>query len=468
MKRFFTRFALAATSGTLCTALILSAPAYSVGVPKPGPAPIVSLPARADVRLENGLIATLVPFGHVPKTTIVLTVGTGALADGAHPGLSRLAADLMKQGVRGGEAATLFRHAADLGGAVGISAGLDTLTVSIDVLAEHGPAAIALLADVLRRPTLPASELDRLKADLKRALAIARSQQQSMASEAFAHLFYGDGPRGRRIQDADVDAISITDIRTFVGQELAAKRTRIYVAGRYDASAIETALHTAFDDWSAGEPARIDHSVPLTSRIVQLIDRPGAKQSTILMGLPVRALKTPGFTDLSLANALLGGAGLLSRLDENLREEKGWTYGVQTQIEPLQDAALWVLFADVNTPDTAAAIQEIFKEIVRLSTTAPDDDELQRVQNYRAGHFLMGASSREGLIGQVQFVDRHELGTEWLTNYLQRLQRVTPEGVHQAAREIDPMRITVVVAGDLSKIKSEIEGIDALHGADFR
>ena len=148
--------------------------------------------------------------------------------------------------------------------------------------------------------------------------------------------------------------------------------------------------------------------------------------------------------------------------------DKGWTYGVQTQLDPLQNGSLWMLYADVNTPDTAPALREIFRELSRLAKDPLDPQELKRIQNYRAGHFLMGASSREGLIGQLQFVDHHELGPDWLPGYLQRLQAVTPDGVRRAAAEIDPAGMTVVVAGDLSRIKSDLVGIESLNGADFR
>ena len=437
-------------------------------IPEPGPAPVVELPARTDLRLPNGLQATLIPFGTVPKVTIIVTVGTGAIADGARPGVASLAADLMKQGVRGGDAATLFRRAADLGGSVSVGAGIDTFSVSIDVLAEHGPQALQLLADILRHPTLPSGELDRLKADMKRAIAISHSQQQAIASEAFARLLFGDGPRGRRVREADVDLITHQDVSEFIDRELSASRTQIYVAGHYDRHAMESAINQLFSDWAPGEGSRVDRSSPVSIRQIQLIDRPGAKQSTILMGLPLRSITTPGYSDLSQANALLGGAGLLSRLDQNLREDKGWTYGVQTQLDPLQNGSLWMLYADVNTPDTAPALREIFRELSRLAKDPLDPQELKRIQNYRAGHFLMGASSREGLIGQLQFVDHHELGPDWLPGYLQRLQAVTPDGVRRAAAEIDPAGMTVVVAGDLSRIKSDLVGIESLNGADFR
>lgn len=454
---------------TLATAALCLAAAVAVarGVPQPGPAPAVRLPPSDTLMLPNGLTATLVPYGHVPKTSIVITVATGPSADDRRPGVARLAAELLNQGTRGHSAAQFYREAAQFGGAVSVSAGIDTVTVSIDVLEEYGSRALDLLADVLLQPTLPEAELPRLKADLKRELAVSHSQQQGLASETFARQVYGDTPRGHRLDEKDVEAVSMDDVRDFVRTELSAGRTRIYVAGRYDASAIKTAIRRRFTTWPKGKAAEFDRSTPTTVPSVTLIDRPGAKQSTVLIGIPVAALKAPDYPDLSLANAVLGGAGLMSRLDQNLREDKGWTYGVQSQIEPLSAGGLWVLFADVNTPDTANALREIFSEISKLETIEPEAAELTRIKNYRAGHFLLGASSREGLIGQVAFVDRYDLGVDWLPGYLQRLDAVTPDGVRKAAAQLAVSRMTLVVAGDLSAIKYGLEGIEALKGVPF-
>ncbi len=464
------RFVLAARATALLCVLSWNQGAFgatdeSLVIPSPGPAPVVALPSRVDFQLANGLAATMIPYGTVPKTTIVVTVGTGSIADGDRPGLASLAADLMKQGVSGNNAAALFQRAADMGGAININAGIDVFSISLDVLSEYTADAIHLIGELLRTPTLPESELGRLKTDMKRAIAIGHSQQQSIASEAFAKRLFGNSPRGRRTEEADVEAIMFRDITRFLDNQLSARRTRIYLAGRFDRLAVERAIHASFDNWKTGEPALIDRSQATAIGNVELIDRPGAKQSTLLIGMPLRSITSPGYSDLSLANAILGGSGLMSRLDQNLREDKGWTYGVQSQIEPLSDSSLWMLFADINTPDTAAAIREIYAELGRLSAEIPDSGELRRTQNYRAGHFLMGASSRAGLIGQLEFVDRHELGPDWLSGYLQRLQAVTTDGVRLAAAEFDPSRMTIVVAGDLSRIKSELEGIEALKGA---
>jgi zinc protease len=227
-------------------------------------------------------------------------------------------------------------------------------------------------------------------------------------------------------------------------------------------------VRAAFGDWAAGPPPRHDVPRGARSHVVQLIDRPGATQSTILMGLPVPPPAAPGFMRLSLANALLGGS-LLSRLDQNLREDKGYTYGASSHITPHRGVASWSLATDVNGPQTAAAIAEIYREIGRLRGEAPAADELKRIQNYRAGTFVLGASSRPGLLAQLAFLDQQGLGDDWLTHYVEHVYAVTPAEVRAAAAEaLDPAALTIVVVGDLAQIKPGIVALEALRGAEFR
>jgi zinc protease len=426
-----------------------------------------ALPAKRDLTLSNGLRVTLVPFGTVPKSAVLLTLRTGNVADGGKAGLADLAAEMLKEGAGRRDAAALARFAADMGGALEVGATPDQTTLALDVLSDRATDAVALLADVVRRPLLPAAELARLKADLTRQTAIARSQAQALAREAFAHLVWGEHPYGHELpSDAEIAAISIADVRGFVAREYGAARAHLFVAGQFDAAAVERALRTEFGDWAPG-PAPVAH--PATgsrARVVRLLDRPGAGQSTIVLGLPVPGPTTPGFMGLSVANALLGGS-LLSRLDQNLREDKGWTYGASSRITPLAEgAAVWTLSTDINAPDTAPALGEIFRELERLRAEPPPAGELKSIQNYRAGNFVLGASSRGGLLAQLAFIDLQGLPDEWLTHYVQRVFGVTQDEVRAAAaRHLDPAAMTLVVVGDLAKLKPAILALPALKGA---
>jgi zinc protease len=427
------------------------------------------LPKKSDWTLPNGLKVTRVPFGSVPKATIYCTISTGRVADGTHPGLAELATSLMREGAGSRDAAALANAAAEMGGALAIGASVNEVSVSLDVLSEEAPAAIALIADVLLRPRLPASELPRLKTDLIRNLAVERSQAQGIAGEAFAQLLWGHGPYGRPLPtEAEVKAIRAEHIRTFVRREFGARRTHLYIAGQFDANAVDTAIRRAFGGWRAGPEPHTLSPEGIPRRIVRLIDRPGAAQSTIMMGRPAPVVTAPGFTALSVANNLLGG-GLLARLNQNLREAKGYTYGVSSDLAPYPTLSAWSLATDVNTPDTAASLHEIVGELRRLRETAPSTEELRLIQNYRVGHFLLSASSRAALLSQLAFIDQQGLPEDWLSGYVARSYAVTPEDTQAAARQVlDPDTMTIVVVGDLGKIKASILALPELQGATFQ
>jgi zinc protease len=447
-------------------ALIASAPvAGRESPPPPGTPRPFALPAKVELRLPNGFGATFVPFGTVPKVTITLVLRTGNIDDGPKTGLADLAAELLKEGGGDRDAAALARYAAEMGGALEVGATTEQTTLSLDVLEERAADAVGVLGDVLRRPRLPATELPRLKANLQRQTAIARSQPQGVAGETYAKLLWGATPYGRAFPtDAEIAAITIDDVREFVAGQFGAARAHLYIAGRFDRDAVERALQASFGDWTAGPAAT--RAVPAGSRVraVRLIDRPGAAQSTILLGLPVPGPATPGFMRLSVANVLFGGS-LLSRLDQNLREDKGYTYGASSRITPHAGFGAWTVATDVNAPDTAAALGEVFKELERLRTEPPAADELRRIQNYRAGTFLLGASSRSGLLGQLAFLELEGLPDSWLTDYVQHLYAVTPADVRDAAAEyLDPAAMTLVVVGDLGKIGPALAALPALRG----
>jgi len=464
--------AAAAVLASSCTPLPPRPPPAPKGPEHPpavGPMQPFTLPAKRDFTLANGMKVTLVPFGNVPKTALLLTLRTASTAEGPHHGLLDLTGELMKEGAGARDAQQLAQYAADMGGALEVSTGLDQTTIGIDVLSDRAGDAVGLLADVVRRPRLPAAELPRLKADLARQVAVARSQAQTLAHEAFAHLMWGDHPYGRgEPSEAEIAAIDIKDVRAFVGREFSAARAHLFVSGRFDADVLERALRTAFGDWPAGSRPVPHPASGSRARVVKLIDRPGAAQSTIVLGVPVPGPATPGFMGLSVANAMLGG-GLLSRLDRNIREDKGWTYGAASRITPLADGvALFTVTTDVNAPDTAPALAEIFSEIERLRAEPPPADELKSIQNYRAGTFVIGAASRGGILAQLAFIDLQGLPDEYLTQYVQRVYGVTQDELRAAAAHyLDPNAMTLVVVADLAKLKPAILALPALQGARF-
>jgi len=215
-------------------------------------------------------------------------------------------------------------------------------------------------------------------------------------------------------------------------------------------------VRAAFDGWKKGPGATVNPPKPKLERRLETIDRPGAVQSTIYLGVPTIDPSSPDYVAFTVMNALLGGS-FASRITSNIREQKGYTYSPRSQISTRFKNAYWVEMADVTTKDTGAALKEIFAEIDRLQAEPPSAAELKGIQNYLAGTFVLQNSSREGIVEQLAFMDLHNLPDDYLTTYVQKVYAVTPAEVQKmAATHIDDDRATIVVAGDLKVVNDQV------------
>jgi predicted Zn-dependent peptidase len=185
-------------------------------------------------------------------------------------------------------------------------------------------------------------------------------------------------------------------------------------------------------------------------------------QSTIIVGLPVVDPSNPDYVPLVVTNTLLGGY-FSSRVTANLREQKGYTYSPYSQVSTRYRDAYWAQNADVTTAVTGASLKEIFFEVDRLQAEAPSADELKAVQSYLGGTFVLQNSSRSGIVTQLEFVDLHGLPESYLTDYVRRVQAVTPAVVRDiAARYIDDSKATIVVVGDRKVIEEQVRPFGAV------
>jgi predicted Zn-dependent peptidase len=413
-----------------------------------------TLPAKQEFRLQNGLKATLVPFGKIPKATVSVRVMAGNLNEGENTWLADLTADLMEEGTTSRSAEQVAREAAEMGGSLSISVGLDQTGVTGEALAEYTPDIVRLLADVLRNPALPDSELERLRRDALRNLEVALNDPDSMGQAAFYRALYGDHPYGRLFPTAEqLEAYSIEQIRSFYTENFGAQRTHVYVAGLFDAAAVRAAIEQAFGDWAAGPPALLLPPEPATERqYVDIIDRASASQSNLFLGLPTIDPSHPDYVALLATNTMLGGS-FSSRITSNIREDKGYTYSPFSQVSVRRDSGHWVQEAAVTTDDTASALKEIYYEIGRLRDEAPPEEELQAVQNYMAGIFTLRNSTRGGIINVLNEVDLHGLDERYLTEYVSRVYALTPDRISEIATQyLRPDDMTLVVVGDRARI----------------
>ncbi|MCB0280306.1 MAG: insulinase family protein [Calditrichaeota bacterium] len=418
-----------------------------------------TVPPSQVFELKNGFVVTLVPYSNLPKVTARLVVRAGNINEKENQvWLADLMGDLIKEGTKTRTAEQIAQEAAAMGGSVNVGVGLDQSTFNGDVLSEYASDLIRLIGDIAMHPSFPASELDRLKKDRIRTLSLQKSQPQSIALAKFRSLLHGNHPYGRIFPTEEmINSYTIDDVKNFYLDNFNATRSHLYISGKFDAKRVRETCEAVFSSWNKGSEAIILPVEAKSSKEIHLIDRPDAQQSTIYMGLPVVDPSHEDYIPLLVTNALLGGS-FSSRIVSNIREDKGYTYSPNSSVSSRYRDAYWVQVADVTTNVTGASLSEIFKEIDLLQREAPSAEELKGIQNYMAGIFVLQNSSRSGLIGQLSYINLHELDPKYLETYVKKIYAVTPEDIQRIAKKyIDDDRMTIVIAGDVKKIRNQVK-----------
>jgi zinc protease len=415
-------------------------------------------PKRDSFTLPNGLHVAFAPYGMIPKVDAELVVQAGDVTEANDKqGSGNLLAELMKQGTESLSASQLADAFAAIGGDLTISVSEDQVSVRGTSLEDGADKLISLLADVALHPKLPESELPRLKQDLLRSVAVAKARPGTMAAEEFLKVVYGNNGYGRAVFDSKVvESLNLADVKAYYAKYFVPANATLYVSGVMPKS-LRKKVEGSFASWQKGEPPAPPSIKAEAKRTLGVVDRPGAPQSTIYMGLPVARPQDKDWVPLQVTNALLGGS-FMSRITSNIREAKGYTYSPHSMLESNAENVIWAQHADVTTQFTGASLKEIYGEIDGLRKKAPPVEEVKAIENGMAGTFIYRNSSRRGIISQMKFVDLQKLPSDYLDNYISNVFAVKPQDV-QAIMEkyIDPSKMTVVVVGDKSKIDSQVE-----------
>jgi predicted Zn-dependent peptidase len=450
----------------------VSAPAqdFPTKMPAPGTPKPFTVPAAETFRLPNGMQVTLIPYGITPTAVVSLRVYAGTLNQGENVALPTLAGQMLREGAAGRSGAQIAEAAASMGGNLSVTPSQHETAVTLNVLSEHAPDAVRLIADVVRRPDFPGTELERVRQSALRNLAVAKATPQALAEVALASAYYGNNhPYGRLVpSEAQLKSYTLEDIRRFYAANYGAQRSRLYVAGRFDAAAVRAAIEQAYSDWASGPERLTLPPQPQPGPRVILVDRPGAPQSTIRLAFPAPVAGTPGDIPMRVSNALLGG-GFSSRITKNIREAKGYTYSPGSSTTFNAGEAIWAFNADVTSDVTGPAIKEVLSEIRRMQNEAIPEEEAASTRNYLAGTFVLQNASPGGLINSIATRDFHGLPTQWLDAYVPSVLAVSAPAMQESVRQSLPLeKLTLVVVGDLAKVAPQLKALPELKNVEFQ
>ncbi|HSB92211.1 MAG TPA: pitrilysin family protein [Flavitalea sp.] len=405
----------------------------------------------------NGLKTVFVTYGSIPKVSVSLIIKTGNIHEGKNQTwLADLTGKMLKEGTSSMDFKLISKKAASMGGSINVSVGVEQVNIGGSVLSEFAAEFITMVSELAMNPAFPASELERIKTDMKRDLSVQKGVPQNIAEEKFFQTMYKDHPYGRYYPtEAMITSYTLPMVKDFYNKNFGAKRSVVYVVGNFDEAAVKSAIDKGLGKWKAGPAPVYQPATLVAKRDTAIIDRKGAPQTTVMIGLPVLTPKDKDYVAQVITNSLLGGS-FGSRITSNIRENKGYTYSPYSYVQNRHGGSIWVEAADVTSEHTIASLNEIEKEIKRLQSEAPSKQELEGIQRYEAGIFVLRNTSPDGIINQLNFLDQNGLPDAFLNNYVQNMYKVTPEKVSQLAKDkFKYENMTVVMVGDKAQIEHQ-------------
>lgn len=439
----------------LLSLLALPAVAAERSLPGAGtPRPFV-LPPLSEGALSNGIPVKVAENHERPFVWITLSMRAGGYADPpGKEGLTAATFGLLDDAAGKYDGAALSKAVKKLGSNLGSGAGMDGAVLNMRALTRNVEPTLALLATILKEPHFSETDWAVLQSQMISDVAAARNDASSIADRVMNHLLMGNQYSGRLRTEASLKSITTAEIRSFYEQHTGPSQSLLLVGGDTTLASIQPLLEKYLGTWK-NEPAALQRPESPKSpegSVLYLVDKPGAAQSVLSAGRYVGQPSDPDYLSFLVANASVGGM-FTSRINMNLREKNGYTYGARTSVGYDLAGTVWSATAPVATDVTAPALRELLAELNAAKGDRPlTPEEVGVAHDYLRSSFPLKFENPDFMLGQIGAIWRYQLPADWLSNYLGRLEQVDA-GVAQLAwtRRLNAPMVLLVV-GDESKV----------------
>ena len=443
------------------------APEIVAEQPELGPVRPFVLPPVEDFRLGNGLRVLAVRQSAMPVVTGRLIVDAGSEHEpAALNGLALLAGALIPEGTATIPGPALAERMERLGAQFQAGAGQNFAYVVVTALKPVFGEALGMAAEAATAPAFPEREFERVRQQAVTAHVQSQATVEGLAGEAFARaVFTPEAPYSRPAGGtaATLRAISRDDVVRWHREMYLPGNSTLLLVGDLAPGEARRLAEAAFGEWRGGSarpPRPMNPARRVTGTRVILVDRPGSVQSAIRIGQAAIGAEDPDFLRLQALTHVLGGA-FNARINQNLRERHGWTYGAWAQFNPQRGAGTVLITSSVQTQATDSAVVESVREYQRIVAEPVPLDELASATGNLAGSFPATVQTVQGLAQRIQNLLVWELPLDFWTGYGPALAALTPGDVTEvASRQLTPGALTIVVAGDLANIEAPIRALE--------
>jgi predicted Zn-dependent peptidase len=444
-------------------------------LPVPGPPPPFHFPPIERSTLSNGLRVWSVQHAAIPVATVMLLVRRGAADDPAgREGLAAITADMLDEGTGTMSSIEIHEALARVGAQLDSDIGPDATLLTVTVLSRFLKPALSLLADIVVRPSLREDDFERVRQLRLHRLVQLRDMPGAVADRAFMRLIYGQHPYGHTPlgSESSLSALTVEDVRRFHIENVRPGDATLVVAGDCSHEDIAAVVGDVFSGWNGASTTPLPVAPPLPGPPrLNIIPRPGAPQSELRIGHVAVARNTPDYHALVAANMVLGGQ-FVSRINLNLREEKGFTYGARTSFDFRRLPGPFLLQVSVQTAATAEAIHESMAEIAGIRDSRPvSAEELALGVAALTRGYARNFETAEQLARAVTQLALYDLPDSYFDEFVARVERVTVDDVTRVSQQyLDPSRLTTLVVGDYGIVSRDLSklglGVPSILAAD--
>jgi zinc protease len=411
--------------------------------------------------LPNGLRVLVAENHNAPLVSLRALVRSGADHDTAYSaGLASIVADMLDEGAGRRDAIQLAEDVGILGGALGTGADWDASYISLDVLSRNTEPSLSIFGDVTARPTLPEDGLERVRAERLNDILQQRNEPGAIAGKRFAGLLYGTGAYGNSVSGnaESVARVTIEDVRRFYQQHYIPNHSSVVVSGDIPGTAALELVTRALGDWAPGEepPRPVVTPREIDAARIYVIDRPQAVQSEIRIGHIGVPRSCEDYFPLSVMNAIFGGV-FNSRINLNLREKHGYTYGARSQFAFRRQAGPFVVAAPVRNEVTRESVAEMISELRRIRTGDLEDRELDDTKSYLMGVFPATVQTAADIASRLVDMELYDLPDDYFDRYRENIAAVTKDDITRVATKyLDPDRVLIVIVGNAKEIRQPL------------
>ena len=426
----------------------------------------INFPEVETKTLKNGMTLVVATRGNIPLLDVSIQIDTGIIAAPADaPGIPAFVFGLMDKGTNKYDANELAAARDKIGMSGQFGAGTERSSLDYRILRTYLDSSLELAADMLRNPTFPDEELTKYKARVAAYLANLEKAPSRAASSLFDRAVYGAGtPMGAVWTPQLLDQVDRSKLESFHEAEVTPDKMTVYMIGDIGIEKAEKAVNKAFGRWDArGKGARkaVGEAAASKARVV-LVDYPGAESSTIIAGHAIAPYDADNWAEMSIMNWVLGSS-FESRLNMNLREDKGWSYGYRSRIARNTSGDMTIMSSgQVQIDKTADSMQEIMREFGEFVSVRPATaNEVDRAKLNRTRSLPGYFATNRGFLSNIIRSDSYGLPFDYDESAAARIAAVTVEGVNGRAKDIiDTSTLTWLITGDLEKIEDSVRALD--------